>query len=79
MSIRDIAAMTGIFAEPAAAAPWAAAKQMLSERKIESDECIVCLVTGNGLKDVANAASIAGRPRTIDPTLDAVRESLENR
>ena len=79
MSIRDIAATSGIFAEPAAAAPWAAAKRMIRENKIDSNEHIVCLVTGNGLKDVANAASIAGGPRTIDPTLDAVRESLENR
>ena len=79
MSIRDIATMSGIFAEPAAAAPWAAAKRMLREGTIDSDECVVCLVTGNGLKDVANAASIAGRPRMIDPTLDAVRESLKNR
>jgi threonine synthase len=79
ISIRDIAAMSGIFAEPAAAAPWAAAKRMLREGMIENDECVVCLVTGNGLKDVANAASIAGRPRMIDPTLDAVCKSLENR
>jgi len=78
MAIRDIAGTSGIFAEPAAAAPWAAAKRMVREELIRSDEYIVCLVTGNGLKDVANAASIAGKPRTIDPTLDAVRESLEN-
>ena len=79
MAIRDIAGMSGIFAEPAAAAPWAAAIRMVREKKIGSDESVVCLVTGNGLKDIANIASIAGGPRTIDPTLDAVRESLENR
>jgi threonine synthase len=79
IAMRDIAATSGIFAEPAAAAPWAAAKRMLRENTMDSDEYTVCLVTGNGLKDVASAASIAGRPRSIDPTLDAVRESLENR
>ncbi len=77
--IQEIAGTSGVFAEPAAAAPWAAAKRMASERRIAADEFIVCLVTGNGLKDVTSAGSIAGMPRTIDPTLEAVRESLENR
>ncbi len=77
--IREMAGTSGVFAEPAAAAPWAAAKRMASERRIAADEFIVCLVTGNGLKDVTSAGSIAGMPRTIDPTLEAVRESLENR
>lgn len=77
-SIRDIAGTSGIFAEPAAAASWAAAKRMVRENRIGADEVIVCLITGNGLKDVANASSIAGTPRTIDPTLEAVRESLDN-
>jgi len=77
--MQEIASTSGVFAEPAAAAPWAAAKRMVTERRIAADEFIVCLVTGNGLKDVASAGSSAGMPRTIDPTLEAVRESLEDR
>jgi threonine synthase len=76
-AIRDIAGTSGIFAEPAAAASWAAAKRMLREKKIAADEVVVCLMTGNGLKDIANARSVAGRPRTIEPTLAAVRKSIE--
>ena len=77
--IREMAGTSGVFAEPAAAAPWAAAKRMVSERRIAADEFIVCLVTGNGLKDVTSAGSIAGTPRMIDATLEAVRKSLQNR
>lgn len=77
-SIRDIARASGIFAEPAAAASWAAAQRMVRDKKIGSDEVVVCLITGSGLKDVANASSVAGTPRAIEPTLEAVRESLEN-
>jgi threonine synthase len=76
-SIPEIAGASGIFAEPAAAAAWAAVKRMFLEKRFGADELVVCLVTGNGLKDVANAGSIVGMARTIDPTLEAVYESLE--
>jgi len=77
-SILEIAGMSGVFAEPAAAASWAATKRMVRERKIAVDELVVCLVSGNGLKDVATAGSIVGKLRIIDPTLEAVCESLGN-
>lgn len=76
-AIGDVASKSGIFAEPAAAASWAAAKRMAREKRIGADEVIVCLMTGNGLKDVANARSVAGEPWTIEPTLAAVRKSID--
>jgi threonine synthase len=77
-SIRDVAETSGIFVEPAAAASWAAAKRLVRDKKIEADEVVVCLLTGSGLKDVANASSIAGKPRTIDPTLEDVHALFDN-
>jgi threonine synthase len=77
-SIRDVAETSGIFVEPAAAASWAAAKRLVRDKKIEADEVVVCLMTGSGLKDVANASSIAGKPRTIDPTLEDVHALFDN-
>jgi len=75
-SMPDIASTSGIFAEPAAAAPWAAAKRMVREHRIGADEFVVCLVTGNGLKDVATAKSNVGTPFIIEPTLEAVCEII---
>jgi threonine synthase len=75
-SIPEIAGATGVFAEPAAAAPWAAVKRMFRENRFRPDELVVCLVTGNGLKDIANTSAIVGKPHTIEPTLDAVCKSL---
>ncbi len=75
-SIQEIASTSGVFAEPAAAAPWAAVKRMVREKRIGADEVVVCLVTGNGLKDVANAGLGVGMPRIIDPTLEAVCQAL---
>ncbi len=76
-AIPEMAKLSGVFPEPAAAAPWAAVKQMVSDKKIEADERVVCLVSGSGLKDVGNAQRAAGKPLVIDPSIDAVRDALE--
>jgi len=75
-AIPEIASHSGVFPEPAAAAPWAAVKQLMREKKIESDETIVCLVSGSGLKDISGAQAAAGEPHLIEPTLEAIRSAL---
>jgi threonine synthase len=75
-AIPEMARLSGVFPEPAAAAPWAAVKQMVRDKKIESDELVVCLVSGSGLKDIGSVQKAAGEPRVIDSSIDAVREAL---
>jgi len=75
-AIPEIASHTGIFPEPAAAAPWAGVRKLLHEKKIDADETIVCLVSGSGLKDISGAQAVAGEPRLIEPELEAVRDAL---
>ena len=75
-AIPEMAAATGVFPEPAAATPWAAVKQMVEERRIAADELIVCLVSGNGLKDIARARTVSTDPLVIDPSLDAVEAAV---
>ena len=76
-AIPEMSRLAGVFPEPAAAAPWAAVRQMVQERKIESDELVVCLVSGSGLKDTAAALRASAEPKTIDASIDAVRDALE--
>jgi threonine synthase len=57
-----------VFAEPAAAAPWAAAKQLAGNGRIGKDETVVLLITGNGLKDVA--ALPASKPESVGVDFD---------
>lgn len=75
-AIPEIARLSGVFAEPAAACAWACAKKMAAEKVFRPDERIVCLVTGNGLKDVAGARRAAGEPVAADPTLDSAEAAL---
>ncbi|MGH2544665.1 MAG: threonine synthase, partial [Ardenticatenaceae bacterium] len=62
-AIPEMAQHTGVFPEPAAAAAWAGAKQALQDNLIHSNERIVVLSTGNGLKDVAAAMAAVGEGR----------------
>jgi len=75
-AIPEIAQNTGVFAEPAAAAAWAAVRQLAQLKKIDKDELVVCLISGSGLKDIANAATAVGQPLTVGLTIDSVSEAL---
>jgi len=75
-SMKDIAVLSGIFAEPAAAAAFAGLQKMMRAHAIERDETVVVIVTGSGLKDVPAALRAAGQPHIIEPTLAAVRRAL---
>jgi threonine synthase len=75
-AVGEIARYTGVFPEPAAAAPWAALKKMASTELIDPNERIVCLITGSGLKSPPRPAPPGQSPTPIDPTLDAIRKEL---
>jgi len=72
-SILTIARGAGVFAEPAGATAYAGLEKLRAEGTVGDDETVVCLVTGNGLKDVKSAIRVAGAPISIEPSLDAFR------
>lgn len=75
-AIPEIARLAGVFAEPAAACAWAGLKRLAAEGRIEPDEQVVCLLTGNGLKDVGAARRAAGEPIVVDKTAAAAQAAL---
>jgi threonine synthase len=46
----QIAKLEGVFAEPASSATMAALKKLVENGKISSDDSVLCLITGSGLK-----------------------------
>ncbi|MEW6041716.1 MAG: threonine synthase [Elusimicrobiota bacterium] len=76
-AIKTLSQQEGLFPEPAGAASFAGLVKLLIRGKINRDEKIVCLVTGNGLKDISSAMRVAGEPVTITPTLDALRKAID--
>ena len=71
-----LARKAGVFAEPAGAAPYAGLVKAVREGLVGSQERVVVLATGNGLKDVASAMKAAGAPHFIEPSLEAVRQVI---
>jgi threonine synthase len=75
VAIRDLARAEAVFAEPAGAAAYAGLVKAVKQGLVKSDEMIVCLITGSGLKDIKSAMMVAGEGTRIEPTLEAVRKS----
>jgi threonine synthase len=75
-AIRDVATLSGVFAEPAAATPLAGIRRARALGQLTAKDTVVHVVTGSGLKDIKAAMSVAPSPERIAPSLDAVREVL---
>ena len=75
-AIAELAARTGVFAEPAGAAALAGLHAALEAGLVDREERVVLLVTGSGLKDIPAAARAVQRPTPIPPSIDAVAERL---
>ena len=76
-TIKIIARGCGVFSEPAGATSVAGVMKLARTGKLGGADRIVCLVTGNGLKDVDSAMKIAGKPVSIEPNLEDLKRALE--
>jgi len=66
----------GIFAEPAAATAYAGLVKALDDAVISSDDPVLVLSTGSGLKDVKAAMQAVSEAPVIEPTLEAVKKAI---
>ena len=80
-AIPTLARGSGVFAEPAGAAPFAGLVAAVDLGIVGPDDRVVILATGSGLKDVASAmkavAAVGTEPVRVDPNLDALKTALE--
>jgi len=66
----------GIFCEPASAASIAGLRKRARGGGLRDVRRVVCVLTGNGMKDPESARSLAGPIPEVDATTDAVRRAL---
>jgi threonine synthase len=82
-AIPTLARGSGVFAEPAGAAPYAGLVEAVEQGLVGPDDSVVILATGSGLKDVASAmkavAAVGTEPMRVDPNLEALKAALQNR
>jgi threonine synthase len=57
---KELARLTGVFAEPSGAAAYAGLKHLLERGKIDRDQRTVLLITGSGLKSIDAVVASAG-------------------
>jgi threonine synthase len=67
-----LARLSGVFAEPAAAATYAGVRAALDEGFVTPEDRVVLLVTGNGLKDIKSAMRVAGEGYPVAPHIEDV-------
>ncbi|MDQ2915069.1 MAG: threonine synthase [Chloroflexota bacterium] len=73
-----LARCEGVFAEPASAAAIAGLRKRVRAGSLGSANRVVCVLTGNGMKDPDRARSLAGEIAEVEATPDAVRAALRS-
>jgi len=68
----------GIFSEPAGAAAYAGVVNALSNGLITEKDAVVCLVTGNGLKDIRAAMQAIPPAPVIEPNMTALKKIIHS-
>ena len=75
-AIPQLAQLSGVFAEPAAAAALAGLARAVDIGLIGREESVCLLSTGNGLKDVVRAREAVGAGKRVAADIGAVRTAL---
>ena len=78
-AMRLLGATTGVFGEPAGAAALAGLRKLVADGPIDRRDTVVVCVTGNGLKDIANAIRASGELIRVPPDLEYVERALRRR
>lgn len=71
-----LAAKEGIGVEPASAASVAGLRKLAANGMLDPDETIVCVVTGNLLKDPETVVRVCGEPVKVEASVEAVIRAM---
>ncbi|MEM0301591.1 MAG: threonine synthase [Archaeoglobaceae archaeon] len=72
ISAQKLLAKNGIGVEPASAASVAGLIKLAKAGMIENDETVVCITTGNLLKDPETAIKVCGEPKIVEASVEKV-------
>ena len=76
MLFRSLGRTCGVFGEPAGVTGAAGLKKLCEQGRIPADATVVSVVTGNGLKDVANAINACGEPLSIPSDMELLLKAF---
>ncbi|MBP7652867.1 threonine synthase [Candidatus Dependentiae bacterium] len=78
-AIKTVARGASIFGEPAGVTSIACLKKSVRLKKINKNDVVAALITGNGLKDVESAMKCVGQPFLINPDLKSLKSVLSSK
>ncbi|HOW27571.1 MAG TPA: threonine synthase [Elusimicrobiota bacterium] len=73
-----LAETVGLFVEPAGATGVAGLLKFMQGRTLPVQDRVVCLLTGNGLKDVGAVLKYVGEPPVIEPRLESLKKTVSD-
>ncbi len=76
-AMKILGSKEGIFGEPAGVAGFAGVINALQQGIIKHTDTVTVIVTGNGLKDTANALKATQAPLSLKPDLQALIKALK--
>jgi threonine synthase len=76
-AIPELARSVGVFGEPAGATAFAGFRKAAQAGLLGKEERVAIVVTGNGLKDIANAQKSVGKPIIADPDLADLERKIQ--
>ncbi|MBI2453215.1 threonine synthase [Candidatus Peregrinibacteria bacterium] len=74
---QELSRSEALFVEPSSAIPIAVLRKLLKEGVIKKDSTVICVATGNGLKDPKSAVSILPDPPVIEPENEEVERYIK--
>jgi threonine synthase len=78
-AMRTTARTGAVFGEPAGVTGVAGLKKAIEKGIIKKSESALCIVTGNGLKDIRSAKQAVGQALDVEPTLAGLAEVLSDK
>lgn len=77
-AMRTLARYTGVFGEPAGVTGFAGLMKLVKDKKIEKNESVALIVSGNGLKDIKTAQQAVIKPQKIKPDIEILTKYIES-
>ncbi len=74
---QDLAAYAGIGVEPASAASLAGLRRLVAEGDVDAGESVVCVTTGNLLKDPEAVLRVSVEPVVVEASIDSLRAAMK--
>lgn len=69
----------GVFAEPSGSLAYAGVKKLAAEGFFNPEDVVVCVVTGNGLKDPKSPLKILPEPASVEPVFSEIERFIEQK